>query len=218
MEPPAKLARFYPILDAGLLAKRRISMADCAKAMCDAGVTLLQYRDKRALPQEILQNAETIKKIFAGTGAVLILDDRADVAALAEWDGVHVGQHDLSPEGARKVMGSGALVGLSTHNGTQVLEGDAAMERIGGPGYLAIGPVYATGSKENPDPVVGLEGVRRARQLTALPLVAIGGITLENAAAVIAAGADAVAVISAATGKDAAETKELCSQWIELLG
>lgn len=213
-----KFPKFYPILDAGLLAKRGITIADCAQAFRDAGVMLLQYRDKQATPQEILQNAATIHKIFEGTGCTLILDDRADLAALAGWQGVHVGQHDLSPAGARAVMGAEAVIGLSTHNGTQVLEGDAAMERIGGAGYLAIGPVFATGSKENPDPVVGLEGVRRARGLTKLPLVAIGGITRESAADVLAVGADTIAVISDAIGKDAAETRERCAEWLKLLG
>jgi thiamine-phosphate pyrophosphorylase len=210
------LPRFYPILDAGLLAKRGISISDCAQAFRDAGVMLLQYRDKQAMPQEILQNAATIQKIFEGTGCALILDDRADIAALAGWQGVHVGQHDLSPAGARAVMGADGIIGLSTHNGTQVLEGDAAFERIGGAGYLAIGPVFATASKENPDPVVGLEGVRRARSLTKLPLVAIGGITRENAASVLDAGADAIAVISDALGRDAAETAVRCAEWIKL--
>jgi len=129
-----------------------------------------------------------------------------------------VGQHDLSPAGARAVMGPDAVIGLSTHNGTQVLEGDAAMERIGGAGYLAIGPVFATASKENPDPVVGLEGVRRARSLTSKPLVAIGGITRENARSVIEAGVNAIAVISDAIGHDAAETAARCAEWIALLG
>jgi thiamine-phosphate pyrophosphorylase len=212
------LSRFYPILDAGLLAKRRISIADCAQAFHDAGVTLLQYRDKQAMPQEILRNAAIIQKIFEGTECTLILDDRADLAALAGWSGVHVGQQDMSPDAARVVMGPDAVIGLSTHNGTQVLEGDAAFERIGGPGYLAIGPVFATASKENPDPVVGLDGVRRARSLTKLPLVAIGGITRENALSVLEAGADAVAVISDAIGRDAVETRKFCAGWVTLLG
>jgi thiamine-phosphate pyrophosphorylase len=212
------LSRFYPILDASLLAKRGISIADCAQAFRDAGVMLLQYRDKQAMPQEILQNAAVIQEIFEGTGCTLILDDRADIAALAGWNGVHVGQHDLSPTGARAVMGADAVIGLSTHNGTQVLEGDAAMERIGGAGYLAIGPVFATGSKENPDPVIGLEGVQRARALTSKPLVAIGGITRENAANVLAAGADTIAVISDAVGRDAVETAVRCAEWLALLG
>jgi len=216
------LPRFYPILDASLLTRRGISIAECAQAFRDAGVMLMQYRDKQAMPQEILQNAEIIKNIFEGTGCTLILDDRADVAALAGWDGVHVGQQDMSVDAARVAMGAAArpdaIVGLSTHNGTQVLEGDAAFERIGGPGYLAIGPVFATGSKENPEPVVGLEGVRRARALTALPLVAIGGITRESALDVLAAGADAIAVISDAIGKDAVETRARCAEWLALLG
>ncbi len=218
------LPRFYPILDAGLLAKRGISITECAQAFRDAGVMLLQYRDKQAMPQEILQNAAAIQKIFEGTGCTLILDDRADIAALAGWQGVHVGQHDLSPAGARAVMGTDAIIGLSTHNGTQVLEGDAALKRTGGAGYLAIGPVFVTASKENPDPVVGLEGVRRARAildqsqtLTRLPLVAIGGITRENAADVFAAGADTVAIISDALGRDAAETTARCAEWIEVV-
>lgn len=210
------LPRFYPILDAGLLAKRGISIADCAQAMRDAGVMLLQYRDKQAMPQESLRNAATIKDIFEGTGCILILDDRADIAALAGWQGVHVGQQDLSPAGARAAMPADTIIGLSTHNGTQVLEGDAALERIGGPGYLAIGPVFATASKENPDPVVGLEGVRRARSLSKLPLVAIGGMTRENALSVLEAGADTIAVISDALGRDAAETRTRCAEWIKL--
>jgi len=177
------------------------------------------------MPQEVLQNAAIIKKIFEGTGCTLILDDRADIAALAGWNGVHVGQQDMSVDAARVVMGAEAVIGLSTHNGTQVLEGDAVFEWTGGPGYLAIGPVFATGSKENPEPVVGLEGVRRARTLmqrpqalTALPLVAIGGITRENALDVLAAGADAIAVISDAIGNDAAETRARCAEWLALLG
>ena len=212
------LPRFYPILDAGLLAKRGISIADCAQAFRDAGVMMLQYRDKQAMPHEILQNAEIIKDIFEGSDCTLILDDRADIAALAGWSGVHVGQQDMSPDAARVVMGVDAVIGLSTHNGTQVLEGDAAFERTGGPGYLAIGPVFATGSTENPDPVVGVEGVLRARSLTQLPLVAIGGITRASALDVLAAGADAVAVISDAIGKDAAETRLRCEEWRALLG
>jgi thiamine-phosphate pyrophosphorylase len=203
------LARFYAILDAELLGRRGIAVGDAAMAMRDAGVKLVQYRDKQAGARQILRNAAIIQKIFEGTGCTLVLDDRADLALLAGWDGVHVGQHDLSPEGALAVMGAGALVGLSTHNEAQVREGEAS-----GAGYLAIGPVFETASKLNPEPVVGLEGVRAARALTRKPLVAIGGITLANAAEVLAAGADAVAVISAAIGMDAAETRTRCAEWV----
>ena len=106
-------------------------------------------------------------------------------------DGVHLGQDDLSPDGARRVIGPSLVLGVSTHNPEQLADADRTSSD-----YLAIGPVFATSSKRNPDPVIGLDGVRRARELTRKPLVAIGGITRDNAASVIAAGADAVAVIS----------------------
>jgi thiamine-phosphate pyrophosphorylase len=121
----------------------------------------------------------------------LIMNDRSDLCLAADFDGVHVGQEDLSPEGARRVIGPKLWLGVSTHNPEQLREADLTSAD-----YLAIGPVFATSSKMNPDPVVGLEGVRRARQLTRKPLVAIGGITRANARSVIDAGADSVAVIS----------------------
>jgi thiamine-phosphate pyrophosphorylase len=118
------------------------------------------------------------------------MNDRADLAALAGWDGVHVGQSDLSPEDARIVIGADKVIGVSTHTDAQVIAADA-----GAADYVAIGPVFATGTKLDASPVVGLDGVRRARALTRKPLVAIGGITRENARPVIEAGADSVAVI-----------------------
>jgi thiamine-phosphate pyrophosphorylase len=126
----------------------------------------------------------------------LIMNDRADLCLAADFDGVHVGQDDLSPESVRKIIssknqGPDRWLGVSTHNPEQLREADLTSAD-----YLAIGPVFATSSKERPDPVVGLEGVRRARALTRKPLVAIGGITRTNAASVIEAGADSVAVIS----------------------
>jgi thiamine-phosphate diphosphorylase len=121
----------------------------------------------------------------------LIMNDRADLALAADFDGIHVGQDDLSPESVRKIIGPDRWLGVSTHNPEQLREADLTSAD-----YLAIGPVFATSSKEGPDPVVSLEGVRRARQLTRKPLVAIGGITRANAASVIEAGADSVAVIS----------------------
>jgi thiamine-phosphate pyrophosphorylase len=121
----------------------------------------------------------------------LIMNDRADLALVAEFDGVHVGQDDLLPESVRRIIGPDRWLGVSTHNPEQVAEADQTSAD-----YLAIGPVFSTSSKEKPDPVVGLAGVRRARSLTRKPLVAIGGITRANAASVIEAGADSVAVIS----------------------
>jgi len=121
----------------------------------------------------------------------LIMNDRPDLCLAAGFDGVHVGQDDLSPEGARKVIGDSLTLGVSTHNPEQVRIADKSSAD-----YLAIGPVFATSAKANPDPVVGLEGVRAARALTRKPLVAIGGITRANCGSVIEAGADSVAVIS----------------------
>ncbi len=119
------------------------------------------------------------------------MNDRADLCLAVGFDGVHVGQDDLSPESVRLIIGNDRWLGVSTHNPEQLREADLTSAD-----YLAIGPVFATSSKANPDPVVGLEGVRRARALTSKPLVAIGGITRANAASVIEAGADSVAVIS----------------------
>ncbi len=119
------------------------------------------------------------------------MNDRADLCLAADFDGVHVGQDDLSPDAVRKIIGPDRWLGVSTHNPEQLAEADKTSAD-----YLAIGPVFATSSKENPDPVVGLEGVRRARALTRKPLVAIGGINRANALSVMEAGADSVAVIS----------------------
>ncbi len=121
----------------------------------------------------------------------LIMNDRADLCLAAGFDGVHVGQDDLSPEGARRVVGNGRIVGVSTHNLEQLKVADA-----GPADYIAFGPIFATSAKQNPDPVVGLEGLRAARAATRKPLVAIGGITRANVSSVIDAGADSVAVIS----------------------
>lgn len=128
----------------------------------------------------------------AGTRRLrLIMNDRADLCLAVGWDGVHVGQNDLSPASARQILGSSRWLGVSTHNPEQVGEADQSPAD-----YIAIGPVFSTLSKANPDPVIGLEGVRAARRLTQKPLVAIGGITRQNCRSVIDAGADSVAVIS----------------------
>ncbi|GGA58321.1 thiamine-phosphate synthase [Edaphobacter acidisoli] len=185
------ISRFYPIVDAGVLARRRVGVADFARELRAAGVTLVQYRDKDGSPQDVLRAAAVIREAFAGADCRLILNDRADLTVLAGWDGVHVGQDDLSPADARRVVGASRWVGTSTHSDEQVRVADA-----GCADYVAVGPVFATGTKLDAEPVIGLDGVRRARALTAKPIVAIGGITRANAAGVIAAGADSVAVIS----------------------
>jgi thiamine-phosphate pyrophosphorylase len=206
------LPRLYVIADAGVLLSREVSLANFANELRAAGVTLLQYRDKDAGPQTILRNAGVIAEAFAGSDATLIMNDRSDLAVLAEWDGVHVGQEDLSPEDARTVMGSGRIVGISTHNEAQVIAADA-----GAADYVAIGPVFATGTKLDAAVVVGLDEVRRARALTTKPLVAIGGITRENARSVIEAGADSVAVISGLFVSGESVDK-VARDFIEILG
>ncbi len=183
------IPRLYVIADAGALAARGMPVRDFAEAMRAAGVELLQYRDKDAGPQEVLRNAAVIRAAFAGAVCRLILNDRADLAVLTGWDGVHVGQRDLLPEDARRIMSAG-WVGVSTHTEDQVRVAEASSAD-----YVAIGPIFATGTKLDAEAVVGLDGVRRARALTRKPLVAIGGITRENARSVVDAGADSVAVI-----------------------
>jgi len=186
------LPHLYPILDAELLAARNVSLACVASELRAAGITLLQYRDKNGSPQEILHACAILRKAFSSSPCRLILNDRADLAILASFDGVHVGQGDLSPEDARRIVGPDLIVGVSTHTYEQVRIADQSCAD-----YIAVGPVFVTRSKRNPDPVIGLEGVRRARSLTQKPLVAIGGLTRSNARSVTDAGATSISVISA---------------------
>ena len=165
-------------------------MFTAAEELAAGGCTFLQYRNKSGNARRMLDDARELKR-GVGDRAKLIMNDRADLCLAAGFDGLHVGQDDLSPESARYIIGPARWLGVSTHNPDQLAEADKTSAD-----YLAIGPVFATSSKTNPDPVVGLEGVRRARELTRRPLVAIGGITRANARSVLEAGADAVAVIS----------------------
>jgi thiamine-phosphate pyrophosphorylase len=185
------LPRFYPILDAGLLLRTGLSLEEFARELRAAGIRFLQYRDKEAADELLLERAAVLRRIFPSSDSCLILNDRVPLVLPAGYDGVHVGQEDLSPLEARVMLGPGVVVGISTHGERQLL--DAADSPVD---YVAIGPVFATSSKQVPDPVVGLEGVRLARALTDKPLVAIGGISRVNCASVVEAGADSVAVIS----------------------
>ncbi|MDQ2835293.1 MAG: thiamine phosphate synthase [Acidobacteriota bacterium] len=182
--------RLYPILDRNFLSRGLWDLVRVSEALRAAGVELLQYRDKSGGPQEILRAAQLLGDAFAGSACRLMMNDRADLAMLAGWGGVHVGQWDLSPDDARLVVGATRWVGVSTHTEEQVRVAERSCAD-----YVAVGPVFATGTKLDAEPVVGLEGVRRARALTAKPLVAIGGITRNNARNVIDAGADSVAII-----------------------
>ena len=183
------LLRIYPILDAACFPDAA-GMFAAAEELAAAGCTLLQYRNKSGQARLMLEEARELRARL-GPSVKLIMNDRADLCLAAGFDGLHVGQDDLSPESARRIIGADLWLGVSTHNPEQLAEADKTSAD-----YLAIGPVFATTSKANPDPVVGLEGVRRARELTRKPLVAIGGITRANARSVIDAGADSVAVIS----------------------
>ena len=165
-------------------------LLDFGASLVQAGCTLLQYRNKSGNARVMLQQARELRK-HLGDSVRLIMNDRGDLCLAAEFDGVHVGQEDLSPESVRTMIGADRWLGVSTHNPEQLREADLTSAD-----YVAIGPVFATSSKEKPDPVVGLDGVRLARALTSKPVVAIGGITRANAASVIEAGADSVAVIS----------------------
>jgi thiamine-phosphate pyrophosphorylase len=185
LQPP----RLYPILDAACFSDAA-EMFAAAEEFAAAGITLLQYRNKSGNARLMLDEACELRTRL-GADVKLIMNDRADLCLAADFDGLHVGQDDLSAESARRIIGPTRWLGASTHNAEQLSEADKTSAD-----YLAIGPVFATSSKGNPDPVVGLEGIRRARELTHKPLVAIGGITRANAFSVIEAGADSVAVIS----------------------
>jgi thiamine-phosphate pyrophosphorylase len=197
-----KLPRLYAIVDAETLAKQELELSWFVSRLREAGVTLLQYRDKRGTEAEILRNAKIIEEEFRGSPHTLVMNDSPVLAMLSDWNAVHVGQGDAAIREARKILQPGGIVGCSAHSEKQVKAADQA-----GADYIAIGPVFATSTKANPEPVVGLDGVRKARRQTKRPLVAIGGITTENAADVIAAGADSVAVIGAllSEGADAGD-------------
>jgi thiamine-phosphate pyrophosphorylase len=187
-----QLPRLYPIVDEGLLRQRGVALGRVAEDLKAAGVQLLQYRNKLGTPDSILRSASVVWEVFAGTECRLMMNDHADLAVVSGFNGVHVGQGDLSPEEARRVVGAERWVGISTHNDEQVRIANGTSAD-----YIAVGPVFATGTKVDAEPVIGLDGVRLARALTQKPIVAIGGITRANAKSVIDAGADSVAVISA---------------------
>lgn len=190
---PNALPKLYAILDVSCFAmplRTTAAIVDYARDLASGGATLIQYRNKVGTTREMLDDVRAIRRALDGN-VILIMNDRADICIAADLQGVHVGQDDLSPEGARTVIGPERILGVSTHNLEQLEQADA-----GSADYIAYGPVFATSSKRNPDPVVGLDGIRAARSATRKPLVAIGGITRTNARSVVDAGADSVAVIA----------------------
>lgn len=185
-----RFPRVYPILDTETLAQHGIALDTAAAALLEGGAGILQVRQKGHWTRQVFESARQVACLCREAGAVLVVNDRADFAMLLEG-GLHIGQEDLAPRDARKLIGPDALLGFSSHNLEQLSA--AGGEPVD---YVALGPVYPTSSKHNPDPVVGVDEVRRLRPLIDKPLVAIGGITRANAAGAFNAGADSVAVIS----------------------
>lgn len=212
------LPRVYPIVDTATLALCGMDPVEFAAALLDGGARLLQFRHKGAYPAERFEQLHSVAALCRDAGAQLIVNDRADLAAILDA-GLHVGQGDLSPAQARAVIGS-ALLGFSTSSLEQMRA--AAPEPVD---YVALGPIFATSSKPDADPAVGLEVLRACRILTPKPLVAIGGITLDNAAQVLDAGADSVAVIrgllpetSAAAALQPRDVRARMEEWIRGIG
>jgi thiamine-phosphate pyrophosphorylase len=206
------LPRVYPILDTQLLAAKQCTPETAARAWLDGGARIIQFRHKAQWTRTALEDAERIAGICRDYDAMFVVNDRADMAGLL-GAGLHVGQDDLPPVDARRLIGEKAFLGYSTHNPAQLDR--AAAEPVS---YVALGPIFGTSSKQNPDPVVGLGRLRECRSRCARPLVAIGGITRETARAVWAAGADSVAVISDLIPEEstAANLRRRMEEWQQL--
>lgn len=188
MRSSFRLPRVYPITDTQISG---LSHAEQVALLADGGATVVQLRDKHASAQDFYEQAKAALTVARARDVQLIINDRADIALALGADGVHLGQDDLPPAAARRLLGEDFVIGFSTHNLKQAIE--ASTWPVD---YLAIGPIFPTSTKENPDPVVGLDGLRLVREaIGARPLVGIGGITRPNARAVISAGADSVALI-----------------------
>lgn len=214
---PKRCPKFYPILDAGLLAVRGVEISFFADEMRAAGVEWMQYRNKQGSEAQMLRDAAALLALFADAPTRLILNDRVDLVAQSGFHGVHVGQQDLAPTAARGAVGATAILGVSTHTLEQIAAADAT-----DCDYIAYGPIFATASKNHPDPVVGLEGLRAARRATSKPLVAIGGITRAHCRAVVDAGADSIAVISDLFPRQepcgAGSIQKIAEEFLALLG
>lgn len=217
MLPPStpiafKLPRFYPILDTAMLQMRDCSPMVAAEALIASGARILQYRHKEEWTQSEFDMARKLAELSHESGVLFVLNDRADFARLV-GAALHVGQHDLPPVAARRVIGD-EVIGFSTHNRLQLMRGDEEPVE-----YLSLGPIFATASKQRPDPVVGIDGLRQLRELTKKPLAAIGGITMLNASEVLAAGADSVAVVSGWMPDkcDKKSLRRLAEEWIRLV-
>jgi thiamine-phosphate pyrophosphorylase len=204
---PLVLPKLYVVLDAALLANSEI---ETARRLAEAGVRLIQHRNKKASARELFQRSHELAVLLRPYGVRFIVNDRPDVAYLSGADGVHVGQEDLDVGQTRRVIGREKWVGVSTHNLAQFQSALTTSAE-----YIAVGPIFPTSTKANPDPVVGDQLLRQVRPLTDRAIVAIGGITLERAAGVIEAGADSLAVSSDILR--AADPAKRARQYIDLL-
>src|SRR6266566_1952126 len=181
--------RLYPITDRRLSG---LSHAEQVSQLSEAGATLIQLREKSFSAREFYSEAEQALRVARTRGIKIIINDRVDIALALKADGVHLGQDDVPPEAARRLLGPNAIIGFSTHNLEQARQ--AAKMPLD---YVALGPIFATATKENADSSIGIEGLRLARRAVGrLPVVAIGGITFANSLDVLAAGSHAVAVIA----------------------
>jgi len=203
------LPRFYPILDTMISVRRGIDPVNAAAQILEGGAKILQFRHKGFLSREAFTWLEEIAKLARSANATLVVNDRADLAKLF-GAGLHLGQEDMLPSVARRVVGSDAMVGYSTHNEAHLR---AACDQPAD--YLALGPIFGTVTKENPDPTVGLDELRRLRPISNRPLVAIGGITRANAIRVLEAGADSVAVIGDLFPEDG-NIRARVEEWIRI--
>jgi thiamine-phosphate pyrophosphorylase len=186
-----QLPRFYPILDTATLERLGLDAVEAARALTAAGAGIVQFRHKGPFTRPVFELAKAIGRIVQRAGALYAVNDRADIALILGADGVHLGQDDLPPSSVRRLAGDRLFIGYSTHNEAQLRAGDREPAD-----YLALGPIFGTASKKDPDPAVGPAELARLRPLTSKPLVAIGGITLLNAPLVLEAGAASAAVIS----------------------
>lgn len=209
-----KLPKLYPVLDTELLSRRGLKPGEAAEAILEGGARILQFRHKTFFSRDVFDQAARIAELCRAANALFVINDRADVAMLLDAS-LHLGQEDLAPRDARAIMPEGAIIGFSTHNEGQLRAGDR--EPVD---YLAIGPIFSTASKQNPDPVVGLDQLRGLRAITKKPLVAIGGITLETAPAVFQAGADSVAIIAGLYPEplSKASLRSRVEEWITMCG
>lgn len=208
-----RLPRFYPILDTGTLERRRCPVETAARALIEGGVQILQFRHKGHISRALFEQAEHLAVLCGERGIVFIVNDRTDLAVLFRA-GVHLGQEDLPPAEARRLLGPAPVIGFSTHNETQLRA--AADEPVN---YVALGPIFGTATKERPDPVLGLAELARLRPLSPLPMVAIGGITRQNASSVLEAGADSVAVVADLYPETCTydTLRARVAEWLELL-